>query len=67
MNQRSFQLVVITHDKEFVENLGRSDFADYYLQGREVTDLVSPFQRPYQITEMCFRLKTHTFECAFLI
>ena len=30
--QRNFQLVVITHDEEFVENLGRSDFVDYYFR-----------------------------------
>lgn len=30
--QRNFQLVVITHDEEFVENLGRADFVDYYFR-----------------------------------
>lgn len=30
--QRNFQLVIITHDEEFVENLGRSDFVDYYFR-----------------------------------
>nr|QIC49984.1 DNA repair protein RAD50 [Actinia equina] len=28
--QRNFQLVVITHDEEFVDTLGRADFVDYY-------------------------------------
>lgn len=28
--QRNFQLVVITHDEEFMRLLGRSDYADYY-------------------------------------
>ncbi|XP_068694801.1 DNA repair protein RAD50.L-like isoform X2 [Montipora foliosa] len=30
--QRNFQLVVITHDEEFVQNLGRADFVDYYFR-----------------------------------
>ncbi|CAH3151310.1 unnamed protein product [Porites evermanni] len=30
--QRNFQLVIITHDEEFVENLGRADFVDYYFR-----------------------------------
>lgn len=29
-NQRNFQLIVITHDEDFVELLGRSDYADYF-------------------------------------
>ncbi|KAJ1651571.1 DNA repair protein rad50 [Dispira simplex] len=28
--QNNFQLIVITHDEEFMESLGRSDYADYY-------------------------------------
>lgn len=28
--QDNFQLIVITHDEEFVQNLGRSDYCDYY-------------------------------------
>lgn len=28
--QSNFQLIVITHDEEFVQLLGRSEFADYY-------------------------------------
>jgi len=28
--QRSFQLIIITHDEEFVQLLGRSEHADYY-------------------------------------
>lgn len=31
-NQKNYQLVVITHDEEFVELLGRSDFVDYYFR-----------------------------------
>ena len=30
--QRHFQLVVITHDEDFVELLGRSDHVDEYIQ-----------------------------------
>jgi DNA repair protein RAD50 len=30
--QSNFQLVVITHDEEFMHLLGRSEFADYYWQ-----------------------------------
>ena len=30
--QANFQLVVITHDEEFVRSLGRSDVADYYFR-----------------------------------
>lgn len=29
-SQKNFQLIVITHDEEFVDNLGRADFVDYY-------------------------------------
>ncbi|PIK57783.1 putative DNA repair protein [Apostichopus japonicus] len=29
-NQRNFQLIIITHDEDFVELLGRSDYADYF-------------------------------------
>ncbi|KAJ8028558.1 DNA repair protein RAD50 [Holothuria leucospilota] len=29
-SQRNFQLIVITHDEDFVELLGRSDYADYF-------------------------------------
>ena len=28
--QRNFQLIVITHDEDFVELLGRSDYTDYF-------------------------------------
>jgi phosphatidylserine/phosphatidylglycerophosphate/cardiolipin synthase-like enzyme len=28
--QRNFQLIIITHDEEFVQLLGRSEHADYY-------------------------------------
>ncbi|RKP14620.1 P-loop containing nucleoside triphosphate hydrolase protein [Piptocephalis cylindrospora] len=28
--QRNFQLIIITHDEEFMRLLGRSDYADYY-------------------------------------
>jgi len=28
--QRNFQLMVITHDEDFVEQLGRSNCADYF-------------------------------------
>lgn len=28
--QANFQLIVITHDEEFVNFLGRSDIAEYY-------------------------------------
>merc|ERR1712150_335380 len=31
-HQRNFQLIVITHDEEFVRALGRSDFVDYYFR-----------------------------------
>ncbi|BFZ14970.1 hypothetical protein BsWGS_18009 [Bradybaena similaris] len=31
-SQRHFQLVVITHDEDFVELLGRSEFVDEYIQ-----------------------------------
>jgi len=30
--QRNFQLMVITHDEDFVELLGRSDHADYFFR-----------------------------------
>ena len=30
--QRNFQLIVITQDEEFVQNLGRADFVDYYFR-----------------------------------
>jgi len=30
MRQNNFQLVVITHDEEFVQMLGKSEYADYY-------------------------------------
>ncbi|EGG19489.1 DNA recombination/repair protein [Cavenderia fasciculata] len=29
-NQRGFQLIIITHDEEFVQYLSRGNFADYY-------------------------------------
>lgn len=29
-NQRNFQLIVITHDEEFMRFLGRGEYADYY-------------------------------------
>ncbi|PIK43172.1 putative DNA repair protein [Apostichopus japonicus] len=29
-NQRNFHLIIITHDEDFVELLGRSDYADYF-------------------------------------
>ena len=28
--QRNFQLIVITHDEQFLQLLGRSQYADYY-------------------------------------
>ncbi|KAI8869980.1 hypothetical protein GQ42DRAFT_21513 [Ramicandelaber brevisporus] len=30
--QRNFQLIVITHDEEFVQNLGKAEYADYYFR-----------------------------------
>jgi hypothetical protein len=28
--QRNFQLIIITHDEDFVQLLGRSEYADFY-------------------------------------
>ena len=33
--QRNFQLVIITHDEEFVDLLGRSEYVDYYWKIRK--------------------------------
>jgi DNA repair protein RAD50 len=30
--QANFQLIIITHDEEFVQNLGRKEVADYYFR-----------------------------------
>lgn len=36
-HQKNFQLIVITHDMEFVEMLGRSEFVDdYYLVKKDI-------------------------------
>uniref|UniRef100_A0A0B7AG76 Zinc-hook domain-containing protein n=1 Tax=Arion vulgaris TaxID=1028688 RepID=A0A0B7AG76_9EUPU len=40
-SQRHFQLVVITHDEDFVELLGRSEFVDEYIQVSKNADGVS--------------------------
>ncbi|XP_057317198.1 DNA repair protein RAD50-like [Hydractinia symbiolongicarpus] len=32
MQQKNFQLLIITHDEEFVQALGRSDFVEHYLR-----------------------------------
>lgn len=32
MQQRNFQLIIITHDEEFVQGLGRSDYVDHYFR-----------------------------------
>ena len=34
-HQRNFQLVVITHDEDFVELLGRSDYVDEFFKVRK--------------------------------
>lgn len=31
-SQRHFQLIIITHDEDFVELLGRSEYVDEYIQ-----------------------------------
>jgi DNA repair protein RAD50 len=28
--QRNFQLIIITHDEDFVQLIGRSEYTDYY-------------------------------------
>jgi DNA repair protein RAD50 len=43
--QRNFQLVVITHDEEFVQLLGRSEFADYYYKVSKNADQHSHIER----------------------
>ena len=36
-HQKNFQLIIITHDMNFVEMLGRSEFVeDYYLVMKEI-------------------------------
>lgn len=30
--QRNFQLVIITHDEDFVEQLGRANYADHFIR-----------------------------------
>ncbi|XP_033111365.1 DNA repair protein RAD50-like [Anneissia japonica] len=39
--QKNFQLIVITHDEEFVELLGRSDYVDHYYRVQKNRDFKS--------------------------
>jgi len=39
--QSNFQLIVITHDEEFVQLLGRSSHADYYWRVSKDAEYVS--------------------------
>ncbi|XP_071950194.1 DNA repair protein RAD50.L-like [Antedon mediterranea] len=43
--QKNFQLIVITHDEEFVELLGHSDYVDYYYRVRKNAELKSRVTR----------------------
>jgi len=40
MSQSNFQLVIITHDEDFVDSLGKSDYADYYWRVSKTEELV---------------------------
>lgn len=39
--QRNFQLIIITHDEDFVEMLGRSEFMDQYYRVQKDDKLVT--------------------------
>ena len=43
--QTGFQLLVITHDEEFVQMLGRSDFADSFYSVRKDDDAYSTISK----------------------
>jgi len=44
-NQRNFQLIVITHDEDFVELLGRSDYVDEFFKVRKTPEGYSQLVR----------------------
>uniref|UniRef100_A0A6B2KY77 DNA repair protein RAD50 n=1 Tax=Arcella intermedia TaxID=1963864 RepID=A0A6B2KY77_9EUKA len=50
-NQRNFQIIIITHDEEFVQLLGRSEHADYYWRITKDSKGYSTIER-HQIVEM---------------
>mmetsp|Transcript_15469 Transcript_15469/g.38090 ORF Transcript_15469/g.38090 Transcript_15469/m.38090 type:complete len:1226 (-) Transcript_15469:68-3745(-) len=47
-DQRNFQIIVITHDEEFVEMLGQRDYCDYYYRVSKDEDQCSTIkQQPF--------------------
>ena len=40
--QSNFQLIVITHDEEFMQALGRNEFCDHYWRMRKDEKFVNP-------------------------
>jgi len=45
--QRNFQLIIITHDEDFMQLLGKSDYADYYYRIQKSPEGSSTIQKEY--------------------
>lgn len=43
--QRNFQLIIITHDEDFLRHLGKSDHADYYFRVAKNANQYSTIQK----------------------